>query len=224
MGFTSSSDYAGKIHWVTQGGEGVSVSRSRLCKVLMSWCFAASVGSAYAEQVYEIDPAHTAAHFAVRHMMVSTVRGRMGKVTGTVFLEEDDVTRSRVEAMIDASEIDTGEPKRDQHLRSADFLDTSKYSSISFRSKRVRKLAGDKYEVVGDLTMKGITKEVTLDVEGVPRPFIDPFGKERMGGTVRTKINRQDFGVNFHKVMDNGGLLVGNDVEITIDVEVVRRE
>ncbi|GBD26717.1 Protein YceI [bacterium HR30] len=184
----------------------------------------AGVTVARAEQVYDIDPAHTAAHFAVRHMMVSTVRGQMGKVTGTVFLDPEDVTRSRVEAVIDATGIDTREPKRDEHLRSPDFLDTAKYPSITFKSKRVIKLAEDKYQVVGDLTIKGITKEVTLDVEGVPRPFVDPFGKERMGGTARTRINRQDFGVSFHKVMDNGGLLVGNEVDVTIDVEVVRRK
>lgn len=192
--------------------------------VLVTCGLLAGAPRAHAEQVYEIDPAHTAAHFAVRHMMVSTVRGVMGKVTGKVFLDEGEITRSRVEATIDATGIDTREPKRDEHLRSPDFLDTAKYPVITFRSKRVQKLAEDKYQVVGDLTIKGTTKEVALDVEGMPRPFVDPFGKMRMGGTVRTKINRQDFGVNFHKVMDNGGLLVGNDVDVTIDVEVVGRD
>ncbi|GIW42949.1 MAG: polyisoprenoid-binding protein [Candidatus Binatia bacterium] len=181
-------------------------------------------GAKLAEQIYDIDPAHSAVHFAVRHMMVSTVRGTMGKVTGTVYFDEHDVTRSRVEATIDAAGIDTREPKRDEHLRSPDFLDTAKYPTITFKSKRVVKLAEDKYQVVGDLTIKGVTKEVTLDVEGVPRPFKDPFGKERMGGSAHAKINRQDFGVNFNKVMDNGGLLVGNEVDVTVDVEVVRRQ
>jgi polyisoprenoid-binding protein YceI len=181
-------------------------------------------GSAQAVQVYEIDPAHTAVHFGVRHMMVSTVRGTLGKVTGTVWLDDQDITRSRVEATIDAAGIDTREPKRDEHLRSPDFLDTAKYPTITFRSKRVVKRADDQYEVVGDLTIKGVTREVTLHVEGTPQPFTDPFGNERMGGTARAKINRQDFGVNFNKVMDNGGLLVGNEVDVTIDVEVVRKK
>jgi polyisoprenoid-binding protein YceI len=181
-------------------------------------------GSAQAVQVYEIDPAHTAVHFGVRHMMVSTVRGTLGKVTGTVWLDDQDITRSRVEATIDAAGIDTREPKRDEHLRSPDFLDTAKYPTITFRSKRVVKRADDQYEVVGDLTIKGVTREVTLHVEGTPQPFTDSFGNERMGGTARAKINRQDFGVNFNKVMDNGGLLVGNEVDVTIDVEVVRKK
>ncbi|MCX8071461.1 MAG: YceI family protein [Candidatus Binatia bacterium] len=192
--------------------------------VVWTLCVATVAGTAAAEQVYEIDPAHTAAHFAVRHMMVSTVRGTMGKVTGVVYFDELEPTRSHVEAVIDATGIDTKEPKRDEHLRSPDFLDTAKYPTITFKSKRVVKLADDKYQVVGDLTIKGVTKEVTLDVEGVPRPFTDPFGKMRMGGNARTRINRQDFGVNFNKLMDNGGLVVGNDVDITVDVEVVRQK
>lgn len=179
---------------------------------------------ARAEVIYEIDPAHTAAHFAVRHMMVSTVRGVMGKVTGTVYLDETDITRSRVEATVDATGIDTREPKRDEHLRSPDFLDTARYPTITFRSKKVIQLEPDKFQVIGDLTLKGVTKEISLEAEGSPQPFTDPFGNTRLGGTVRTRIDRQDFGVNFHKVMDNGGLLVGNDVDITIDVELIRRK
>lgn len=178
----------------------------------------AGVLEARAERIFDIHPAHSGAHFAVRDMTVSTVRGTMGKVTGTAYLDENDITRSRVEATIDATGIDTKEPKRDEHLRSPDFLDTAKYPTITVKSKKVIRLAEDRYQVVEDLTIKGVTREVTLDVEGRPAPVVDPFGDERMGGTLQAKINRHHFGVNFNKAMDNGGLLVGNEVNVTIDI------
>jgi polyisoprenoid-binding protein YceI len=155
--------------------------------------------------------------------MVSTVRGTMGTVTGTVVFDEADVTKSSVQATIDVAGIDTREPKRDAHLKAPDFLDAATYPTITFKSKKVESAAPDKFKITGDLTIRGVTKEVTLDVEGTPKPLNDPFGKIRMGGVARTRINRQDFGVNFSKTMDNGGLVVGNDVDVTIDVELVKK-
>jgi polyisoprenoid-binding protein YceI len=171
---------------------------------------------------WQIDPAHTSAQFAVRHLMVSTVRGTMGKATGVVNLDETDPTKSSVEASIDASGIDTREPKRDQHLKSPDFFDVATYPTITFKSKKVAKVSDTKYQVTGDLTMHGVTKEVALDVEGSPKPFKDPMGNTRIGGAITTKLNRQDFGIKWNKSLDGGGVVVGDDVTVTVDVELIR--
>jgi polyisoprenoid-binding protein YceI len=182
------------------------------------------IGSAVAQAAtFEIDPVHTTVQFAVRHMMVSNVRGTFGKVNGTVNLDEADLTKSSVEATIDAGSIDTRDLKRDAHLKSPDFLDVAKYPSITFKSKRVTKVADDKYQVTGDLTIHGVTKEAVLDVDGSPHTITDPMGNVKTGGSAHTKINRKDFGITWSKSLDGGGLMVGNDVDITIDVELVKK-
>lgn len=173
---------------------------------------------------WTIDSAHTSVQFAVRHLMVSTVRGTLGKATGTVTLDENDLTRSTVEARIDAAGIDTREPKRDEHLRSADFLDVAQFPTVTFRSKKVAKLGDTTFQVTGDLTLHGVTREVVLDVEAATTPFKDPFGHTRLGGAVTTRLNRKDFGVLWNKAMDGGGLVVGDEVSVTIDIEVTRAE
>jgi polyisoprenoid-binding protein YceI len=179
------------------------------------------IGTAAAQAAtFEIDPVHTTVQFAVRHMMVSNVRGTFGKVSGTVNLDETDPAKSSVQATIDATSLDTREPKRDAHVKSADFLDVDKYPTITFKSKRVTKVADDKYQAVGDLTIHGVTKEVVLDVDGSPRTVTDPMGMVRVGGTARTKINRKDFGITWSKSLDGGGVMVGDDIDITIDVEL----
>ena len=193
----------------------------RLAVVLAIICGAASAGQA--ASTWEIDPAHTSAHFAVKHLMVSTVRGTMGSVTGTAVFDEADITKSSVQATVDVAGIDTREPKRDAHLKAPDFFDVAKFPTITFKSKKIESVAPDKFKITGDLTMRGVTKEVTLDVAGTPKPINDPFGKVRLGGSAHTRINRQDFGVNFSKTMDNGGLVVGNDVDVTIDIELVKQ-
>ncbi len=193
----------------------------RLAIAVAIVCAAAS--AAQAASTWEIDPAHTSAQFAVKHLMVSTVRGTMGAVTGTAVLDEADITKSSVQATIDVAGIDTREPKRDAHLKSAEFLDAAKFPTITFKSKSVAAVAADKFKITGDLTLRGVTKEVTLDVDGTPTPLNDPFGKVRIGGSARTRFNRQDFGVNFSKTMDNGGLVVGNDIDVTIDIELVKK-
>ncbi|MCK6557408.1 YceI family protein [Candidatus Binatia bacterium] len=181
-----------------------------------------TAGGAHAG-TWVIDPSHTNVQFAVKHMVISTVRGHLGKVSGTLNLNEQDVTGSTIEATIDANGIDTRDAKRDQHLREPDFLDTAKYPTITFKSKKIVKVANDRYTVLGDLTLRGVTKEVTLEVEGSPNPLKDPFGNNKIGGVAKTRLNRKDFGVNFSKVMDNGGLVVGNDVDVIIDVELVQQ-
>jgi len=172
---------------------------------------------------WNIDPAHTSAQFAVRHLVISTVRGQLGKVSGVVNLDDGDLTKSSVQASIDAAGIDTREQKRDEHLRGPDFLDVAKYPTITFTSKKVEKVSDDIYKVTGDLTIRGVTKEVTLSVQGSPKPLKDPMGNVKMGGVATTRINRQDFGVSWSKSLDGGGLVVADEVDVTIDVEVAEK-
>jgi len=186
--------------------------------------FLLAAATAARAAIFEIDPAHTSAQFAVKHLMVSTVRGNLGKVTGTVNLDDSDLNKSSVEASIAVSGIDTREPKRDEHLKGPDFLDAAKYPQITFKSKRVAAAGSNAFKVTGDLTIRGVTKEVVLDVEGSPKPFKDPFGNLRMGGVARAKINRQDFGISWNKALDSGGVVVGDDVDIIIDVEVTQKK
>ena len=178
---------------------------------------------AMAQSVWEIDPVHSNVQFSIRHMMVSNVRGEFPKLTGTVRADDQDVTRSQVEATIDAASIDTDEAKRDEHLRSPDFLDVAKYPTMAFKSKKIEKAGEGRYKVTGDLTLHGVTREVVLDVEG-PTPTVkDPRGNVRAGATATTKINRRDFGITWSKSLDGGGLVVGDEVAVTIDVEGVKK-
>lgn len=172
---------------------------------------------------WTIDPAHTSAQFAVRHLMVSTVRGEFGKVSGTVNLDEQDPTKATIDATIDATSINTRVAKRDEHLKNPDFLDVAKYPTITFKSKKIEKVGDTKFKVTGDLTLHGVTKEVVLDVEGSPTPIKDPSGNPRMGGVATTKINRQDFGLQWNRTLEAGGVVVGDEVSITIDIELTRK-
>ena len=172
---------------------------------------------------WQIDPDHTSAQFAIKHLMVSTVRGTMGPVTGTVTIDDGDITKSSVTASVDAKGIDTRNQKRDDDLRSPNFLDVVKYPSLTFTSKKVEKVADGSYKVSGDLTLRGVTREVVLAIEGSPTPMQDPFGNTKLGGSATTRINRKDFGVNWNKSLDGGGLVVGDDVDITIDIELIKK-
>jgi len=172
---------------------------------------------------WKIDPAHTAAQFAVKHMMISTVRGEFKGVTGTVIWDDQDVTKSTVDVTIDAKTVNTGEEKRDQDLRSANFFEVEKYPTLTFKSKKVENAGAAKLKVTGDLTMHGVTKEVVLDVDG-PSPAVkDPWGNTRSAVSASTKLNRQDFGVKWNANMDGGGVVVGDTVSITIDMEMVKQ-
>lgn len=184
---------------------------------------AGALPAAAADSVWEIDPVHTSVGFSVRHMMVSNVRGVFRKVSGTARGDESNPTGAVIEATIDAASIDTGEAKRDEHLRSPDFLDAAKFPTITFTSKRIEKAGDGRYKLIGDLTLHGVTRKIELDVEG-PTPAVkNPQGGLRAGAHLTTRINRHDFGITWSKTLEGGGLLVGNEIAIVIDVEAVRK-
>jgi len=185
---------------------------------------ALSLPAGAANSNWQIDPAHSSAQFSVRHMAISTVRGAFSKVTGSVLLDDKDISKSAVEVTIDASSVDTRVPDRDNDLRSEKFFDVAHYPSITFKSRKVEQLAPGRLKVTGDLTIRGTTKEVVLDVEGPTAPVKDPWGNTRNAATATTKINRQDFGVKWNATLDNGGVVVGDDVSIVIDVELVKKD
>jgi polyisoprenoid-binding protein YceI len=180
-------------------------------------------GAAPAAARYEIDPAHTRAAFAVRHMMVTTVRGEFGKVAGTVVFDEADPSRTRIEATIDASSVNTGVEMRDNHLRSADFFDVGQHPHITFKSTHVHKVGDDEYKVTGDLTMRGVTRQVVLDVESPSAEVKDPYGVFKRGATATTNVNRRDFGLHWNQALEAGGVMVADKVNITIDLELARK-
>ncbi len=171
---------------------------------------------------FDIDPAHSSAGFKVRHMMVSNVKGDFRKLTGSVEYDSKNPAATKIHVTIDASSIHTGEAQRDDHLRSADFLDVATYPSITFQSKKVTPTGDETFKVIGDLTVHGVTREVTLDVEASPE-VQDPWGGTRVGATATTKINRKDYGLTWNQALELGGVLVGDEVAISIDVELVKR-
>lgn len=191
----------------------------RAC-VVAAGVFLAAASSVQA-QTWTIDASHSAAQFAVRHMMVTTVRGDMGKISGAVTFDPAKPAAGSIEATVDVTAINTREAGRDKHLKSADFFDVEKFPTITFKSKKIDPAAGGGFKVTGDLTMKGVTKEVVLDVEPL-RPVIkDQRGASRTGTTATTKLNRQDYGVNWSRALDGGGVVVSDDVSVTIDIQLI---
>jgi polyisoprenoid-binding protein YceI len=173
---------------------------------------------------WKIDPAHTAAQFAVKHLMISTVRGNFKGVNGTINWDESDITKSTVNVTIDATSVDTGEPPRDKDLKSDKFLDVANYPTLTFKSTKVEQAGTGKLKVTGDLTIRGVTKQVVLDVEGPSASVKDPWGNTRCALSGSTKINRQDFGVKWNASIDGGGVVVGDDVNITLDLEMIKQK
>jgi polyisoprenoid-binding protein YceI len=171
---------------------------------------------------YTIDPAHSVADFKVRHLMVSNVRGEFSGVSGTVQFDPANPANSKIEAKIDVNTIQTRDAQRDAHLKSADFFDVEKYPTITFVSKKVAKNGSDDYKVTGDLTIHGVTREVVLDVEEVAPETRDPWGNVKAGASAKTKINRKDFGLVWNVGLETGGVLVGEDVQIHLDLELAR--
>jgi polyisoprenoid-binding protein YceI len=171
---------------------------------------------------WSIDPAHTHVEFAVRHLMITTVKGRFNEVSGTVSSHDAEPAKGDVNITINAASIDTREPQRDAHLRSADFLDVEKYPTITYKSRRIEDVEGDRFTLVGDLSIHGVTREVALDVTSEGRAK-DPWGGERAGFTAATKIKRSDFGLTWNQALETGGVLVGDDVKISIDVDLVQQ-
>ena len=172
---------------------------------------------------WEIDPVHSQAQFAVRHMMISNVRGEFTKISGTLALDQEDLDRSTIEARVDVDSISTREPDRDVHLKSADFFDVANFPTITFTSKRVTKDRQGRVKATGDLTIRGVTREIVLDVDGPTTPSKDPWGNLRIGASASTKISRKDFGLTWNAALETGGVLVGDEVGITIDVELVKK-
>ncbi len=176
---------------------------------------------AAAQTTWSIDPAHSAAQFQVRHMMISNVRGEFGKMSGKVFFDGKNYSTLRAEAVIEVASINTREPKRDNHLRSSDFFDAATYPFITFKSKRVEGIRGNEFNLVGDLTIRGITKEITLAVEATP-VVKGMTGESRIGAHATAKLNRQDYGVKWNRSLDSGGVLVGDEIQITLDMELIQ--
>ncbi len=175
-----------------------------------------------ATSTWNIDPVHSVAEFKVKHMMISNVKGQFTRVKGVLVLDETDLTKSRVEASIEAASISTREEQRDAHLKSADFFDVEKFPTLSFKSTRVTRVADGELAVAGELTIHGVTRQVVFTVEGPTAPGKDPWGNTRIGLSATTKINRKDFGLTYNAALETGGILVGDEVTITLDVQFVK--
>jgi polyisoprenoid-binding protein YceI len=180
-----------------------------------------SVVSTAVATTWRVDPSHSHAEFAVRHLMISTVKGRFADVTGTLIGDETDPDNAAIELTIPVASIDTREQQRDAHLRSADFFEAERYPEIRFRSTRIAGSGSGQFTVTGDLTIRDTTRPVTLTVESGGRGK-DPWGGERVGFSAATTINRRDFGLHWNQALETGGVVVGNEVKITVDLELVR--
>jgi polyisoprenoid-binding protein YceI len=178
--------------------------------------------SASAQTTLSVDSSHSSAGFSVRHMMVSNVKGSLGAIKGTITWDGKDVKTVKADATIDTTGITTYNPQRDTHLKSADFFDVEKHPTITFKSKRAEPAGDGKFRLIGDLTLRGVTKEVTLDVEGPSAPIVAQ-GKTRRGATATTKLNRQDYGVSWSRNIDGGGVVVGDEVTVTLELELVQQ-
>lgn len=198
---------------------------------MKSWISKAAVGIAMIVALpilahadsWQIDPAHTNVEFSVRHMMISNVKGQFQKTSGTVDVNGKDPTSAKIDATIDATSINTRVDKRDGHLKSPAFLDVDKFPTITFKSTKVEVDGPGKWKVTGDLTLHGVTKPVVLEVEGTGAPINDPMGNTRAGASATTKIKRSDFGLTWNQPLEAGGVMVGDEVAISIDVEAIKK-
>jgi polyisoprenoid-binding protein YceI len=171
---------------------------------------------------WKIDPAHSSAEFKVKHMMISNVKGKFTGLDGTLVLDAVDPTKSTVEATIPVATLTTGDPQRDGHLKSPDFFDAERFPAFAFKSVAVHPGAPAEHEVVGELTIHGVTKVVSFEVEGPSAPAKDPWGNTRVGLSATTIINRKDFGLTWNSALETGGVLVGEDIALTLDVEFIQ--
>jgi len=188
------------------------------------WFALLTISAAFSQNAtWNIDPQHSTAQFTVRHLAISNVSGNFTKVSGTVELNDKDITQSRVTAVIDVSSVDTRVADRDKDLRSSNFFDVEKYPTIEFKSKKIVNNGG-KLQLVGDLTMHGTTREVTLDVDGPTPELNDPWGNVRRGFSASTTVNRKDFGLTYNHALKTGEAVVGDNVKIQIDVELVKKK
>lgn len=171
---------------------------------------------------WSIDASHTSAGFAVKHMMVSTVRGQFEKVAGTVFIDEADVTRSSFEVLIEAASVQTRDPKRDEHLRSADFFDVASFPTLRFRSRKIAR-AGAGLEITGELTMRGVTREIVIAAEDFTASHKNPWGMTVRGISGTARLNRKEWGLTWNAALEAGGLLVGEQVQLQLDAELIAK-
>ena len=171
---------------------------------------------------WNIDPVHSNALFKVKHMMISNVRGEFTAIKGSLLFDQENVEKSCVEAEIDAASINTKDPQRDAHLKSRDFFDVERFSTLSFRSSNVSKSSNGEFAVAGELTIHGVTRHVVFSVEGPSAPAKDPWGNTRIGLSATTRINRKDFGLTWNAALETGGILVGDEVAITLDVQFIK--
>ncbi len=177
-----------------------------------------------ATTTWTIDPVHSVAEFKVKHMMISNVKGQVPGVSGTLALDEADVTNSKIEATIDAASVNTREAQRDAHLKSADFFDVEKFPTLAFKSTRVTSSGDGELAVEGELTIHGVTRKVVFAVDGPTAPGKDPWDNTRIGISATTKINRKDYGLTWNAALETGGILVGEEVTITLDVQFVKAQ
>ena len=172
---------------------------------------------------WSVDPSHSSAEFSIRHLMISTVRGRFGQLSGTIVGDPSNLTGGSADLRIDASSVDTRQSERDAHLRSKDFFEVDQYPALTFHSREIRPIAKDKYEVIGDLTIRDVTRPVSVKVESSGTTK-DPWGGTRAGFSAETRLNRKDYGLNWNQVIEAGGVLVGDEVRVQVELEVVLDE
>jgi len=172
---------------------------------------------------WTIDPAHSDIGFKIRHMMISNVVGNFEQYTGTVEINEQELSKSTINVTIDTKSINTGITKRDDHLRSADFFDVAQYPTMTFVSRKAEVVGTDQFRITGDLTLHGVTKTVVLAVDGGGTEVKDPWGAIRRGATATTQINRKDFGLAWNALLESGGVLVGDEVKIVLNVELIKK-
>lgn len=175
------------------------------------------------QTTFQIDPSHSSVNFSIKHMMIAKVHGGFEKVSGTLTYDSDQPENSKVEAVIEAASINTREPARDTHLKSADFFDVEKFPNIEFKSTKIEQAGDGELKVTGDLSIHGITRSVILAVDGPSEQLKDPWGNLKMGISATTKIKRKDFGLNWNAALEAGGVLVGDDVSITLDIQFVKQ-
>jgi polyisoprenoid-binding protein YceI len=186
-------------------------------------CSLAALGAAQ-ETSWRIDPLHSGAHFSVRHMMISTVRGEFGGVNGTVLWDPQNPARTRIEATIDCTTINTGTVKRDEELKGPEFFDIKKYPVMKFKSTKVEPAGEGKLKMTGDLTINAITRQVVLNVEGPTGPVRDSRGREKVGASATGRVNRKEFGIIWNELMDSGGFALADEVSISLDIELIRND
>jgi polyisoprenoid-binding protein YceI len=196
------------------------LKRTALLASLAYFAFSPAV---MADDKWAIDSAHSDAHFSVKHLMISNVQGDFGHISGIADYDGEHFGKASVEATIPVADINTREEKRDGHLKGPDFFDMAKYPNMTFKSKKITSEPGGDFKMTGDLTLHGVTKEVVLTGKLSGKPIKDPFGKTRLGAEASTKINRKDFGLTWQKTLDNGGVMIGDDVSVTLDIELIKQ-